>query len=567
MIKQNKKVIEKFLLLIFVVVFAGCSLAKRDVASSEKRQGLYLSDEDITLYMAYNAAIYGGDINNAQQFIETLVERYPERTDFLSELVGIYIYQKKADKALTLIEKALEKDPANLNILSSLSDVYMLKGDRKSAIATLEKVLSIEKNRENIPIVLANLYYQEKEFEKAKTLLEEFVKAKPDNLLAHLYLAKIYENLGKNTEAAKEYELVLQENDDDQILLALDNLYDKLGEKEKSIEILERFLKRNPDYPKVIERLALLYVSINNYEKALLNYEMLIKKYPENKELKIKYVLIALDGGFYDKAKVPLFQILEEEPDNQKALYFAGLLFKETKDWQKAITYFEKVTDKEYQKSAIIYLSMCYEKLGDNKKAFSVLKDYWDREQDSDIGYYLAVHYKNSKDYEKALDIIKKLLESAENKGKIILLLAELHLKKNEFEKGIEIVKDWLEKNPEDPDALNFIGYSYVEKGINLDLAENFLNKALTLKPDDPYIMDSLAWLHYMKKEYQKALEIQKKVVLKVNDDATIFEHMGDILLAIGDKKEAKFYYNKALENQPENLESIRKKLEELKDN
>jgi len=557
-------------LLLLLFAFAGCTagyISAKDKQGSEKQEkGVTLSDDEITLYMGYNAALYGGDLDKAQFFLEQLVESQPEKLEFVSDLIGLYVYRKNTDKAMLLIDKALKIDPNNVSILSSLSDIYVMKGDRKSAIATLEKVLSIEKNRENVPLVLANLYFQEKEFQKAATLLEEYIKVKPENFLAHIYLGRVYEELGKNSEAAKEYEAALKEREEDEILITLDNLYDKLGEKEKSIEVLEKFLSRNPDYPKVRERVALLYLSINNYEKALDNYEHLLNQYPENKELKFKYILIAIDGGFYEKAKAPLEELLSSDPNNQKALYFAGLLYKETKEWDKAITYLSKVTDREYEKSAKLYLSVCYEKKGDTNKAFQVLKDYWEKEHDDEIGYYLALYYKNKHDYDNALKLLKELLKITDNKSKIVLLIAEIHLKRNEFEKGIALVKELLEKSPDNPDALNFIGYSYVERGINLEEAENMIQKALTLKPDDPYIMDSLAWLYYTKKDYQKALEIQKKVVLKVKDDATILEHMGDILFALGEKKEAKDYYKKALENEAESINLLKKKIEELKD-
>lgn len=557
-------------LLLLLFSFAGCTagyISAKDKQGAEKQEkGVTLSDDEITLYMGYNAALYGGDLDKAQFFLEQLVESQPEKLEFVSDLIGLYVYRKNTDKAMLLIDKALKIDPNNVSILSSLSDIYVMKGDRKSAIATLEKVLSIEKNRENVPLVLANLYFQEKEFQKAATLLEEYIKVKPENFLAHIYLGRVYEELGKNSEAAKEYEAALTEREEDEILITLDNLYDKLGEKEKSIEVLEKFLSRNPDYPKVRERVALLYLSINNYEKALDNYEHLLDQYPENKELKFKYILIAIDGGFYEKAKAPLEELLSSDPNNQKALYFAGLLYKETKEWDKAITYLSKVTDREYEKSAKLYLSVCYEKKGDTNKAFQVLKDYWEKEHDDEIGYYLALYYKNKHDYDNALKLLEELLKITDNKSKIVLLIAEIHLKRNEFEKGIALVKELLEKSPDNPDALNFIGYSYVERGINLEEAENMIQKALTLKPDDPYIMDSLAWLYYTKKDYQKALEIQKKVVLKVKDDATILEHMGDILFALGEKKEAKDYYKKALENEAESINLLKKKIEELKD-
>ncbi len=532
----------------------------------EDKRGVYLTDEEVTLYMGYNAAIYSGDVNKAQQFLEKLVENHPERTDFATDLIGLYLYKKNTEAAMDIVNKVLEKEPENLNVLSMLADIYVMKGRKKDAIATLEKVLFLDKNRGNIPVVLANLYFQERDYEKVVSLLTDFVKERPDNFLAYIYLGKAYEMLGKNSEAAEAYEKALKEREEDEILITLDSVYDKLGEKEKSIEVLEKFLERNPDYPKVRERLALLYMSVNNYEKALANLEQLIQQYPENKDLLIKFGIIAIDGGFYEKATEPLMKVLKIEPANQKALYFMGVLHKEKREWDKAIGYFEKISDKDYEKSAIFFLSVCYEKIGKKDKALSVLKDYWEKEHDEEAAYYIALYYKNNNDYDNAKKMLTTLLDFPHYKNKAILLIAEIHLKTGEFEKGISLVQDLLKEQPDNPDALNFIGYSYVERNMRLEEAEKMLLRALELKPDDPYIMDSVAWLYYMKKDYTKALEIQRKVVTKVKDDATILEHMGDILMAVGEKSGAKEYYKRAIEAESENIDVLKKKLEELKD-
>lgn len=566
----NKIIFKVFLLLFLITFLFGCSSAffSKDISQSKNeasKKGLYLSDEDITLYIGYNVALYSGDFNTAQNLLEQMVEKFPNRVDFYTDLASLYIYRRNLSRAMELINNALEISPDNVNILTMLSDVYVMKGDRKSAIAILEKVLNIDKNEDKVPLVLSNLYFQEEEYAKAVSVLTNLLGAKPNNFLAHIYLARTYEKLGKNSEAAEHYKAAFKERDEDEILISLDHVYDKLGEKEKSIDVLEKFLERNPDYPKVRERLALLYLSVNNYEKALSNYEHLLIQFPENKDIKLKYVLIAMDGGFYDKAKNTILDYLKKEPQDQKAIYYAGLLFKETKEWRKAIEYFSKISDKEYEKSAKLYLSVCYEKLGEKDNAFNVLNGYWLKEHDSEIGYYLAIFYKNKGDYKAAYKLLEELLPVSENKTKIILMLAEIHLKLNEFEKGILLVKEILEKEPDNPDAMNFIGYSYVEKGIHLDEAEKLIVRALELKPEDPYITDSLAWLYYMKKNYEKALEYQQKVILKVKDDPTILEHMGDILFALGNKKEAKEYYLKAIENEPDDLETIKRKLEDLK--
>ena len=98
-----------------------------------------------------------------------------------------------------------------------------------------------------------------------------------------------------------------------------------------------------------------------------------------------------------------------------------------------------------------------------------------------------------------------------------------------------EIVK----VEPDNPGALNFIGYSFAEKGINLERAEVLVKKALEKRPDDGYIRDSLGWVFYSKGEYKKALDEMLKARELVSDDPVIAEHLSDVYAKLGQRDKA----------------------------
>jgi len=132
-----------------------------------------------------------------------------------------------------------------------------------------------------------------------------------------------------------------------------------------------------------------------------------------------------------------------------------------------------------------------------------------------------------------------------------------------EEDRAIETMKKIIVQNPNHVDALNFIGYSYAEMGINLDEAEMLVKKALSLSPNRGYIIDSLGWVYYKKGDLDRALEHLNKAVKLTSDDPTIMEHLGDIYRDKGNTLRALEFYERGLELNAGDDEKIRQRLEE----
>ena len=120
-----------------------------------------------------------------------------------------------------------------------------------------------------------------------------------------------------------------------------------------------------------------------------------------------------------------------------------------------------------------------------------------------------------------------------------------------------------LELYPSQPLVLNYLGYTWIDLGINLEKAESFIEKAVKLRPNDGYFIDSLGWAYYRKGAYRKAVEELEKAVALVPNDPIINDHLGDALWRSGYKNEAIFQWNRALLYKPEVdlLENIKLKL------
>ena len=132
------------------------------------------------------------------------------------------------------------------------------------------------------------------------------------------------------------------------------------------------------------------------------------------------------------------------------------------------------------------------------------------------------------------------------------------------FGRGIsqERVKQWpkaeadmkkaLELSPDQPYVLNYLGYSWIDQGINLDEGMKMLKRATELRPDDGAVTDSVGWAFYRIGQFDQAVEWLERASEQKGDDATVVEHLGDAYWHVGRKREARFEWERALNQKPE---------------
>lgn len=122
-----------------------------------------------------------------------------------------------------------------------------------------------------------------------------------------------------------------------------------------------------------------------------------------------------------------------------------------------------------------------------------------------------------------------------------------------------------LELNPDQPSVLNYLGYTYVEKRQNLDEALGMIEKAVAERPEEGYIIDSLAWALFRLGRYGEAVVQMERSVELLPADALLNDHLGDVYWAVGRTREAEFQWRRALNFGPApdlSLERVRRKLE-----
>ncbi|MFW6235801.1 MAG: tetratricopeptide repeat protein, partial [Desulfovibrionales bacterium] len=129
---------------------------------------------------------------------------------------------------------------------------------------------------------------------------------------------------------------------------------------------------------------------------------------------------------------------------------------------------------------------------------------------------------------------------------------------------ALKVMEEVVTIEPDHTDALNFIGYTLADENRDLDRALVLIQSAIKNDPDNGYILDSLAWVHFKRGELELAWEKIQQAVSKVDSDPIIWEHYGDIAKAASKLHKARSAYEAALSLEPKDAASIRKKLDSL---
>jgi tetratricopeptide (TPR) repeat protein len=133
-------------------------------------------------------------------------------------------------------------------------------------------------------------------------------------------------------------------------------------------------------------------------------------------------------------------------------------------------------------------------------------------------------------------------------------------------DKSIAAMKKAIELNPKNAPALNYLGYTWAEMGVQLDEAEDLIQRALKIQPDDGFYIDSLGWVYYQRGDYPKAVEQLERAAELTSDDPTIIEHLADAYDKAGKPDRALNRYRDALKRTKETEQSkrIREKIQRL---
>jgi tetratricopeptide (TPR) repeat protein len=257
-------------------------------------------------------------------------------------------------------------------------------------------------------------------------------------------------------------------------------------------------------------------------------------------------------------------------PDHALAAVTVADLYEQLKQNQAAIDAYEMVpATSPMRASANIQAGLSLDALGRSSDAVDRLREIVAANpKDVDALSALASLQRSAKNFEDAAHTYDKairLLDKPERANWTLFYFRAICFERiKQWPKAEADFKKALELSPDQPLVLNYLGYSWVDQGVNLDEAFKMLRRAVDLRPTDGYVVDSLGWADFKLGHYDEATrELEKAIELKPADPV-VNDHLGDAYWRMGRRLDAHFQWNHARDMgpEPDDLPNILKKID-----
>lgn len=541
---------------------AGLSNTAGSAQTSSNAQAYYY-------FMAAQIKQKQGAFDEALWYLEKAVQFDEQSVRLKMELAEAHLIQKQNSKALAVLHQVLTDHPDNVDALILSGRIYLQQNDIPEARTLLEKALTFNPDDQTIYFHLGQIYWNENDYANAGRIFRKMSENFPEFSAAHYYYGKVLVAQGKYDLAEKSFVRCLQlDPAKEAARFELVEIYKSRGQMKKVIDTYESILDINPDNIAAAMAIAVQYRNLGQQKSGLPVLEDLGQRSLDDNTVLTYLYETYIDTKQFDTAVWIMEGMLRGAEDNSELHYLLGVAYDGLKQPGKALRHLAKVENSSrFFKNAVVHQTILLRDSGKTDQAIDVVsKALLSDPFDPDYYLYLGAFYEEKKEYDKAVQVLDKGLGIEQDNVRILFRSAVVYDKAGNKTKSIEAVKRILEIKPDDADALNFLGYTYADLGINLDEAEVLIQNALKQKPDDGYIADSLAWVYYKKGQYEDALKWLRKAIELVPNDATILEHLGDVYLKLGIQEKALKYYSRSLEVRTEDRQKLEEKIRALKD-
>jgi tetratricopeptide (TPR) repeat protein len=520
--------------------------------------------------------------------------QFPTKQDLKSlTTAGSYLaarhasVERDATSAAAFYRSALRTDPKNNELLDRAFISSLADGDIDEAVKLADRILLIDKSNRVARLVVGVRDLKLKKYTAAQTNINQSIRGPITDLVATLLSGWASAGAGDSKTAISNIDkLVGPEWYPIFKDLHAGLLLDLAGKQKEAGARFERAYKLDDSALRVADGYA-RWLSRNkddaaaqaiyaNFNSKLARHPLVLEGIRDTKAGKKLAPLVdspqagaaeALYGigasltrrGGEDLALVYLQLALYLKPDHSLALLSLADLYESVKKPAMAIKVYERVpATSPLKRNAQIQQATDLDSADRSEEAIKILKGVI-AEDPKDLEAIMALgNIERGK---------KKFSDCAQTYTQGIDVQAAQGDKPNWvsfYFRGIcqERSKQWakaeadmrkaLELQPEQPHVLNYLGYSWIDQGINLDDAMKMIKRAVEQRPDDGYIVDSLGWAYYRIGNYEEAVKTLERAIDLKPEDPTINDHLGDAYWRVGRTLEAKFQWQHAKDLKPE---------------
>ncbi len=545
-------------------------------AESDAQQALAKDPKDLgalrLLARIYTSQIGGQNNRINQDMLKKAIEQYQKITDIASKDVDAWVMLGRLEKAAQdnaeaerAYKKALDVDPDNEDALTGLSLVYLDLGNSQAAADTLKMLAEKNPSARSLQ-ALAETYEQMREFGLAADALKKVLALNPPNAAdVRQAMAQDLVYAQRFPEALQIYQdLVMDDPSDAQSYLRISQIYsrqrkfnDARAASDKALTIDPQNVEIRYNQVSILEAEGKTQQAIQTLKDIL---ESTAKRTYGRPERSMRLALLQRlaelyrDGEQTDLA-VDAFRQMADLDNDQGARAAAEIVetYRAGHDFSKAQQ--EADADlKKYPDDRLLHVAHAtlLADLGKNDQAVTEVKKLMDGKNDRDTDLTLAQIYDKARKFDdagKALDAAEKLSTSDDEKESVWFARGAMYERMKKIDAFEAEFRKVLKVDPDNAAALNYIGYVLADRNMRLPESLDLITKALEISPENGAYLDSLGWVYFRMGRFAEAEENLRRAVAKTESDATVHDHLAQVLMAESKVQEAIQHWQTSLKN------------------
>jgi tetratricopeptide (TPR) repeat protein len=507
-----------------------------------------------------------GELDEAFAAYQRAVALAPDDTELLTRAAQLAFRMGDADAAIEYATRAMQAGGADPWLRQFLAESRRAERDYAGMAALLEAPSGDPLDSEAAGF-LYSAWLEKGDLERARSVARWQVDAEPETPAGWLNLAEVTEKLGDAAAAEKILrEASAKQPRETQYLAAIAASRRARGDRLGELGVLNELLGRDGKDASSWLAKAEAEFDLGREADGVKSLARAEQLQPEDLRTTMRLALIDLQRGAFVDAEARLARVSELYPEQYEIAYFLGVARRRAGDAEGALTALDRIAEDHPRFSdGRVQVAGILEARGDFEGARLEVERAQAIENSKPLAYYHASLLAKGGDPTGGIAELEAMLRGGADDAETHYNIGILRGEAREFDAAIATMNEALALDPNHAGALNFIGYSWAERGERLDEAQQLIERALALRPDDGFITDSLAWVFFQRAKQQLAAG-QKKAALAqlekarvkleeadklTGGDPVISEHLGDVYLALGNKRSALRKYEQAQTQSP----------------
>jgi len=513
-----------------------------------------------------HASLDSGELDEAFAAYERAVALAPADAELLTRAAQLAFRLGSTDAAIDYATRAREAGGQDAWLRQFLAESRRAERDYAGMAALLEAP-----NGEPLdPEAAAFLYsawLEQGDFERARSVARWQVDVEPETPAGWLNLAEVTEKLGDAAAAEKILrEASAKQPRETQYLAAIAAGRRARGDRLGELGVLAELLWRDANDASSWLAKAEAEFDLGREADGVKSLARAEQLQPEDLRTTMRLALIDLQRGAFKEAEARLARVSELFPEQYEIAYFLGVARRRSGDVEGALTALDRIAEDHPRFSdGRVQVAGILEASGDFEGARLEVERAQAIENSKPLAYYHASLVAKGGDLTGGIAELEAMLRGDADDAETHYNIGILRGEARELDAAIAKMNETLALDPNHAGALNFVGYSWAERGERLDEAQRLIERALAQRPDDGFITDSLAWVFYQRGKQELAAGRQpaaralfEKARVKLEEaqrltggDPVISEHLGDVYLALGKKRTALQKYELAVTQSP----------------